>query len=119
MIEQTAIRMVRQGDVLLKRVESPAYPLNPKPTRIKPEQGRVILGRGEATGHHHSLVADDDTELVTLGDKMLLTLVRGSTLSHQEHAPIELPGGTYEVVPQREYVPTPAGMPTRWSRVRD
>lgn len=111
--------MFRQGDVLLKRIESPAYPVHPKPARVKPEQGRVILARGEATGHHHSLVADDDTELVKIGERMLLTLARGGTLQHQEHAPIELPGGTYEVVPQREYILTPAGMPERWSRVRD
>jgi len=117
-METTEQKMVRQGDVLLKPVESPSYPVSPRPTRVKPKNGRLILAAGEATGHHHSVVADDDTELVRVGEKMLLTLATPRTLEHQEHGPIKLPGGTYEVIPQREWTPAPVGMPN-FRRVRD
>jgi len=110
--------MIRQGDVLLRPVQSQAISITPKPQRIRPEKGRVILARGEATGHNHSIAAED-AELVRQGDKILLSIFGRGTLAHQEHAPIELPGGLYEVIPQREYIPTPAGMPTRWTRVQD
>ena len=40
------------------------------------------------------------------------------TLGHEEHAPIELPPGDYEVIIQREYVPAPVGGQT-WRRVAD
>ena len=109
-------KMIRQGDVLLRPVSSMA--VSPKPIRVRSQSGRVILARGEATGHHHSIDAED-AELVRQGQAILLTIFRPTALTHQEHAPIELPGGLYEVIPQREYVPTPAGMPQRWSRVMD
>ncbi len=111
-------KMIRQGDVLLRPVKDQAMPVTPKPVRVRAEKGLIILARGEATGHHHA-IAESDAELVRQGQKMLLTVLQPAVLAHQEHAPIELPGGLYEVVPQREYVPAPAGMPERWSRVRD
>jgi hypothetical protein len=112
------MKMIRQGDVLLKPVQELCMPITPRPVRQRAEKGLVILARGEATGHHHA-VAEGDAELVRQGERMLLSVFGRAVLTHQEHAPIELPGGLYEVVPQREYVSTPAGMPVRWSRVRD
>lgn len=109
-------KMIRQGDVLLRPVPTQTIDISPKPSRVKKEKGRIILARGEATGHHHS-IAEGDAELIRQGEKMLLTVFWPTALTHQEHAPIELPGGLYEVIPQREYVPAPAGMQER--RVRD
>lgn len=112
------MKMIRQGDVLLKPVPEQAMPVHPRAERQRAERGLLILARGEATGHHHAVLTDE-AELVKQGERMLLTVFGSATLTHQEHAPIELPGGLYEVVPQREYVPTPAGMPQRWARVAD
>ena len=108
-------KMVRQGDVLLRPVQAMA--ISPKPTPVRADQGLLILARGEATGHHHS-IESIDAELVRQGAQILLTIFRPTALTHQEHAPIELPDGLYEVIPQREFVPAPAGMP-HWTRVRD
>jgi len=40
-----------QGDLLVTRIS--AIPANAVPEQ--PENGRLILARAEATGHHHSL----------------------------------------------------------------
>jgi hypothetical protein len=119
--------MVRQGDVLMMSIDS--IPADAKP--IKPKGGRHVLALGEATGHHHSiatrtiLVDEKETSAIELFEtpsqqEMFLLVKEGAALlEHQEHGPIALPGGKYKVVRQREFVPTPAGMPTRWSRVAD
>lgn len=103
-------KMIRQGDVLLIRVE----PLPSSTTKITAENGRLILARGEATGHHHS-VSDTDAELIQIGGRMLLAVERQTALEHQEHAPLTLETGVYEVRRQREF----AGFGTDWRPVRD
>ncbi len=75
-----------------------------KSKRIKPESGRLILARGEATGHHHSVI-EDDAELIQEGERMLLCVTRETELRHQEHGAIVVPPGVYEVTRQREYSP--------------
>jgi hypothetical protein len=83
----------------------------------------MVLARGEATGHAHVLEAPTVdgalAELLEL-DARLFARVRGgdARVIHQEHGPVVLPPGDYEIVRQREYVPPPAGMPTRWSTRR-
>ncbi|BCY11150.1 hypothetical protein [Actinoplanes sp. L3-i22] len=97
--------MYRQGDVLIipvARGELPACAPLPRDRR-----GRMVLARGEATGHAHvvggpgvQLLADlDDPEL------MFLAVPQHARVSHEEHGPIPLPSGDYRVVRQREYVP--------------
>jgi hypothetical protein len=100
----------RQGDVLL--VECGDVPADAKP--LKRQRGKLILARGEVTGHHHA-VLERDAELVeSESAKAVFLKIMGSgpaLLTHQEHAPIEVPPGTYRVVQQREYTPTaPVGV---------
>ena len=95
----------RQGDILLKPIDS--IPEDAK--RIQPESGRLILARGEATGHHHSIEGvSGSTALLATPDKELYLLVQEgeALLEHQEHATISLAPGKYKVVRQREYSPT-------------
>jgi|SRR5690348_6294733 len=90
----------RQGDVLIERIEK-------LPDNLKKQSGRIILAHGEATGHHHAIedrdaadwwkTADQSGQFVEVKEKVQVT--------HQEHAPIELPPGTYRVTRQREYSP--------------
>ena len=103
--------VARQGDLLL--VKSPAG-TQPATQLVKPEQGRLILLRGEATGHHHSMeagaaefrsfVADDRPSILegliigTLDVKQPTDLVH---IGH--HDPIPVAPGLYFVVQQREY----------------
>jgi hypothetical protein len=92
--------MFRQGDVLLVRVGA-----MPAEGRILgPEAGRLILARGEATGHHHS-VAAEDASLIEAAEGVFLRIMSVTPLEHQEHAAIWLEPGVYRVVRQREYTP--------------
>jgi hypothetical protein len=91
--------MFRQGDVLLVPVTE-----MPHGQVVEAEDGRLVLARGEATGHHHS-VAVEDGELVDTAEGVFLRIMAPTPLEHQEHAPITLEPGTYRVLRQREYAP--------------
>lgn len=107
------LKHYRQGDVLIENV--PTIPT----TAVKQKKSRrVILAHGEVTGHHHCLETADPAdwwkqgEISTANDKprtlageLFMTLPAGATVTHQEHAPIELPPGNYRVTRQREYSP--------------
>jgi hypothetical protein len=96
----------RQGDVYLKRVDT--IPAGLKP--VKPKNGRVILAHGEVTGHHHSFPAKVGNGRITMYGQdenapRFIDIPHPATLVHQEHAPINVEPGTYEVIRQREYSP--------------
>ena len=97
-------RIYRQGDVLL--VECEDVPADAK--RMKRVGGKLILAEGEVTGHHHA-VLEREAELVESASARAVFLKimgsRTAALTHQEHATIEVPPGTYRVVRQREYTP--------------
>lgn len=98
--------LIRQGDVLLVPVDS--IPADARP--VGRENGRVILARGEVTGHHHS-IAHPDVTLVTAeqADELRMwlqvTAPEPVELEHQEHSTLAVPPGLYEVRRQREYSP--------------
>ena len=92
----------RQGDVGMDRINT-----IPEEAKIQ-KKGRIVLAEGEVTGHCHE-VATEDLDHVTLyeldGKFYLSVKEMPAIITHQEHAPITLPVGNYEVVPQREYTP--------------
>ncbi len=92
----------RQGDVLIESIDA-----MPETGRtVKPEQGRIMLAYGEATGHHHSIAARDvEYALQDDNGALFLKMCSGSVVTHPEHAKIDLPAGTYRVTRQREYSP--------------
>lgn len=93
--------MYRQGDVLLIERRMPT-----QVSKVPAEAGRVILAYGEVTGHAH-LIESPGATLYTTVDKVrrFLEVARDVVLRHEEHAPVGLPVGVYEVVIQREYTP--------------
>ena len=91
--------MFRQGDVLLVPVAT-----MPEGRPVAPEDGRLVLARGEATGHHHS-VAVEDGELIDAAEGVFVRIMMATPLQHQEHDAITLEPGVYRVLRQREYVP--------------
>ena len=96
-------RMIRQGDVLLVPIDR--IPAGAR--SIAREGARLILAEGEATGHAHA-VLDPGAELLEsdLEERFLRVLEEGGvTVSHEEHAPVLVPPGDYEVRRQREYKP--------------
>jgi hypothetical protein len=92
--------MIRQGDVLL----IPANEIPADATKQKSEKGRLILARGEATGHHHS-VAARNAVLFLVGVELYLRVIKNAMLEHQEHGAIQIPAGDYRSIRQREYTP--------------
>lgn len=88
----------RQGDVLIAKVRKRATG-----EAVAPEQGRLILAKGEATGHHHSVPASAGTLTREADGVMYLTIDELTAVEHQEHAAIPLEPGTYRVTRQREY----------------
>ena len=89
--------MYRHGDLLIVRRES-----IPENLRVRES---CVLAEGEATGHAHRVRGG----ATVLEDDKGLTYVRvteeGAVVTHEEHAPITLPPGEYEVVRQREFDP--------------
>jgi hypothetical protein len=101
-------RQFRQGDVLVMAVDS----IPDGATAVPLDGGRIVLALGEATGHAHAIAVADpvvgvdaDARLLALGDRRFLEVSRPSTIRHEEHAPVPLAPGLYEVVRQREYSP--------------
>ena len=104
-MQSPSFRPYRQGDVLL-------VPCNDIPSRARrepPEGGRVVLARGESTGHSHTMAADRVTYFREDGSGSGGYIrVEGNVpvdLSHEEHEALAIPPGTYRVVRQREYQP--------------
>lgn len=95
--------MYRQGDILVK-------PVNRIPDGLKAvplDNGRVILAYGEVTGHAHAVIGDVEFLAADLEDleQRFLRVENEAQIVHEEHAPITLPPGDYEVKRQREYSP--------------
>ncbi|WP_238015004.1 hypothetical protein KZZ52_48660 [Dactylosporangium sp. AC04546] len=69
--------------------------------------GRMILARGEATGHAHVIVGPDVMLLADRDDvdRLFVRIVTRARVVHEEHSAIGIPAGSYKVVRQREYVP--------------
>ena len=97
-MRKVATFQARQGDVFIVRISGKA-----KGAVVPPEHGRLILARGEATGHHHSVPAQAGTLTLDEGNVMYLTIEELTAVEHQEHSPITLEPGTYQVTRQREY----------------
>ena len=91
--------MYRQGDVLIIAVKE----IPKDAVSIKSEDNITTVMLGEATGHHHSFYEPVEfTEQQKTG-RRFLKLVHPVALRHQEHAPIEVKPGKYEVIRQKEF----------------
>lgn len=100
-------KLYRQGDVLFRQI-----PRLPKGNRKTRKNGTVAYG--EVTGHSHALALEDQkvAEVLEIGDGLYVRVsesgVRiggGATFLHEEHGPVTLPPGSYQVIIQREYSP--------------
>lgn len=98
--EGNAMKTWRQGDVLFKEVSG-----FPHSKRTRRATGHIL--EGEATGHIHRLEDLAAAEVLEIGDGLFVNVSAegGVSIIHEEHHPIVLPAGRYEVVRQREYAP--------------
>jgi hypothetical protein len=92
------MRQFRQGDVLLFEVNK--IPSGAEKSKSK----KLILAEGEVTGHAHAITSMA-CALYLSGNKRYLQVLEPAILEHEEHGPITIPDGTFEVVIQREYTP--------------
>jgi hypothetical protein len=95
------MKMIRQGDVLLKGIEKPP---SGEITRCEV----LTLAYGEATGHHHTLYPSVEGGLVDeiiVNGKRFIQVETEFFLRHQEHRELRIPPGVYEIIIEREYDP--------------
>lgn len=99
-----------QGDLLIERVSD-------IPGRGEVAEATIVLAEGELTGHSHTVFGQ---VALFRDDALARDIPRGlyighlavgdpaARVTHQEHAVIELPKGTYRVRRQRELDPEEA-----------
>ena len=103
--------MIRQGDILL-------VPVTEEPEDVEERiSGSITIAHGEVTGHTHTLekatwlqlatqeIADLEHFAETGEGTVFVDVEEETTLTHQEHSPLTIPVGLYEVIRQREYTP--------------
>lgn len=86
------MKYLQQGDVLLK-------PIN-KATGEK--KNTNVLQEGEHTGHAHR-ITKGEFEIFVEAEKIYLKAITECLLTHEEHNPIEIAPGDYEIDIVREY----------------
>jgi len=97
----------QQGDVLFQRLAKlPSEAgTNVGIYKMTDRGPRLVLAEGEATGHAHILEpeGESDAQLIAIGERMLLKLSKGGTVTHEEHKPVRLEAGIWQVGRVREY----------------
>lgn len=93
----------RQGDVLMVPVAS----LPDDVQDCTPDEGRVIIMEGEATGHAHAFYGDAVRVYKPKGAARptYLRVVETALLRHEEHETAKVPPGIYRIPQQSEYTP--------------
>lgn len=87
---------IQQGDVLIRRV-------NEIPEKAKVEsKDSIILALGETTGHFHGIDCIG-AEILDHAGTRYIKLPTSAILKHQEHNPIEIPAGLYQIGIVQEY----------------
>ena len=106
------MKCIRQGDILLVEVDK-------KPIGVTTKHAQLTIALGEATGHHHTLYAQQGmlatdaprsetapyVEEFFDDKKRFIKIDTAWVLRHQEHDHLEIPAGTYEIITEREYDP--------------
>lgn len=93
------LKYLQQGDVILKVIKK-----IPNGDRIQTELSKNrILAEGEATGHAHRIEDQEGVEVFSVMNQLYAIIAKETVLRHEEHHPIKLPSGLYEVGIVREY----------------
>jgi hypothetical protein len=90
------IKTAQQGDLLLRKLNS-----LPSGEQKIIARRRLVLAHGES-GHSH-VIENDEAALIQLGERMLLSLTKPATLKHEEHRPITLSPGIWEIGRVQEF----------------
>lgn len=91
------MNQIQQGDVILKRVESLPRGI----LEVKRKNQAAVLAEGEATGHAHRIF-DVDAIFYEKDGKFYLKNDKAVTIKHEEHKPVTIEPGIWEVGQVRE-----------------
>lgn len=91
--------MIVQGDVFFTK----ANKIPESATAVARTPRGYIIAEGEATGHAH--VVDDAVELYEKDGTLYLRTSKTVEVRHEEHKPVSLEAGTWQVGIVREYDP--------------
>lgn len=89
----------RHGDINLQSVEKIEG-------EIVKNSGSFVLAEGETTGHKHVITTENPNDLEILQTKdgrYFFNIKSGGTVTHEEHNPINIAPGKYEMKREREY----------------
>jgi hypothetical protein len=96
--------MYRQGDLLFVQ-------LNGRKPEVKEVIEDGVIARGESTGHVHRIAPEDLAQgkakvyFMEQPRRIVIEAYEQVRVLHEEHKPIVLEKGLYEVRQQREYTP--------------
>lgn len=90
------MKHLRHGDLIFTRVDS--IPQEAELTKNN------VLAIGEHTGHTHTLVKGK-FKVFNYGNQKFLEVESPTTLTHQEHKPIEFPKGKWRMDFENEFDP--------------
>lgn len=88
-----------QGDVFFIRRDQVPEGAQPLPI----ENGLIIYALGETTGHKHATIATPDIRWFGVAEDRFVASDLPIQVTHDEHAPIILEPGCWQVVIQVEY----------------
>lgn len=100
-MEKELMERGRHGDLAIDRVQE-------LPKGLKKITNGNILAEGEATGHHHKLVAEPNCEVNVFVDEngnKYFEVIGKAKLTHQEHKTITIHEGYYRVQIEKEFDP--------------
>lgn len=92
------MKQLQHGDVLIQEVKE----LPEGCREITRDHGRLILARGEFTGHNHVITAEPAT-LYELKSELYLEVTEPVVITHEEHKPMTVPTGIYKIGQVLEY----------------
>ena len=88
------MKQIQQGDVLIVSAAIPKA--------AKRKDGRAIVAYGEVTGHCHEVIGDG-VEVYEEHGTLYVSAPKGGTIQHEEHKPIALLPGDYQIGIVKEY----------------
>lgn len=92
---QKSLPSIQQGDVLIRGVSA-------IPREAKRKDGRAVLAYSEVTGHCHEAIGEG-VEVFEQDGALYLSAPDGATVQHEEHKPVTLQPGNYQIGIVQEY----------------
>lgn len=89
--------LFQQGDVLIKSVDR----IPNKEKQVNRTPRGFVLAEGEVTGHAHTIA--EDVGLFEVDGVLYMENKDPVTVTHEEHGPVEVPAGTWEIGIVQEY----------------